>query len=96
MKGRVYMIIKEGQQSFYIGDDEENAIGRITYEVESDDVIVANHTYVSPVHRGKNIAKLLLDQLVEHARDNNLKVRPQCSYVVRAFEKYKEYQDIIA
>ena len=90
------MIIKEGQHSFYIGDDEENVIGRITYEVESDDIIVANHTYVSPDHRGKNIAKLLLDRLVEHARDNNLKVRPQCSYVVRAFEKYKEYQDIIA
>ncbi len=90
------MEIKKGNKSFYIGENEDNAIGRITYIVESESVIVANHTYVSPEHRGKNIAKLLLDRLVEFAQDESLKIRPQCSYVVRAFEKYKEYQNIIA
>ena len=88
------MDIKQGNQEFFIGENEAHAIGRITYEIESDDIIIANHTFVSPDHRGKNLAKLLLDKLVEFARENNLKIRPQCSYVVRAFEKYKEYQDV--
>ncbi len=90
------MDIKKGNQSFYIGETEATAIGRITYAIENDKVIIANHTYVSPEHRGQNLAKKLLDRLVEYAREENIKIRPQCSYVVRAFERYDEYQDIIA
>ena len=90
------MEIKQGDQMFYIGESQEDAIGRITFAVESEDVIVADHTFVNPDYRGKNIARQLLDRLVDYAREKHLKIRPQCSYVVKAFEKYREYQDIIA
>jgi uncharacterized protein len=88
--------IKKGQQQFYIGDREDVAIARITFEWETEHVIVANHTYVDEALRGQQVAKKLLDVLVSYARENNLKIRPLCSYVVKAFERYEEYQDIIA
>ncbi len=88
--------IKEGLQQFYIGKSEGDAIARITYAYDGNGEIIANHTFVSPELRGQQIAKKLLDRLVVFARDNNLKIRPTCSYVVKAFERYEEYQDVAA
>ncbi len=86
-------IIKK-DHAFVIEDEHGKIIASISYQVESDDVIVANSTFVDPVLRGQGIARKLLDRLAEHARENNLKIRPLCSYVVNAFEKYDDYQDV--
>ena len=86
--------IKTGNKMFYIGENEENLVARINYQVESDDVIIANSTFVDPSLRGQQIAKKLLDRLADFARENHLKIKPTCSYVVTAFERYKEYDDV--
>ena len=88
------MEIKRGHQAFYIGESQDSADAIITYKVESDHVIVANSTFVDPKLRGQQVAKKLLDRLAEYARNHNLKIRPTCSYVVKAFERYDEYQDV--
>jgi len=88
------MEIKQGNHEFYIGENSEEAIARITFTKESDDVIVADHTFVSPELRGQNIAKQLLDRLADYARDEKLLIKPLCSYVVKAFEKFNVYDDI--
>lgn len=88
------MEIKKAERGFYIGDSFETAMAKITYKKESESVIVADHTYVSIEYRGQNIAKKLLDRLALFAREESLKIRPQCSYVVKAFERFKEYDDI--
>ncbi len=86
--------IKQGNQCFYIGDDESTAIAIIKYKVKSDDVIIANSTYVDPSLRGQNVARELLDRLADHARKEGWKIEPTCSYVVRAFERYDAYDDV--
>ncbi len=88
------MEIKTGKHEFYIEDDQNEKIARITYQFEDDWTIVANSTFVDPALRGQGVAKKLLDHLARYARDNNLKIRPLCSYVVKAFEKYQEYRDV--
>ncbi len=54
------------------------------------------HTYVSDVLRGQGVAKKLLDQAADYARENHYKMNPICSYVVAAFEKSKSYDDVKA
>ncbi len=88
------MNIHSGDNVFYITDKNGEKIAHITYQIESDEVIIANSTFVDPSLRGQGVAKLLLDRLANHARENNLKIRPLCSYVVKAFERYDEYSDI--
>jgi len=90
------MEIKQGSNEFYIGGSPSQAVARITFIKESDTLIVADHTFVAPELRGQNIAKQLLDRLAEYARDNHLKIKPLCSYVVKAFEKFDTYQDVQA
>lgn len=86
--------IKKGVNKFYIGESEETAIAKITYQDAEDNCIIADGTYVSEELRGQGIAKLLLDKLVSFARQENLKIIPVCSYVVVQFERNQEYQDV--
>lgn len=78
-----------------------------SFEYEKDGEVIAhidwvlrgnimdmNHTYVSQVLRGQGVAKKLLDRAAEFARENNYKMNPICSYVVSAFEKSAEYDDV--
>ncbi len=88
------MEIKQGENRFYIENENNEAVGEITFEKEDENTIVAKSTFVDPSLRGQGIAKKLLDRLADYARKNNLKIRPSCSYVVKAFEQSDEYNDI--
>ncbi|RKJ59880.1 N-acetyltransferase [Butyricicoccus sp. 1XD8-22] len=64
--------------------------------VQKENVMVMNHTYVSDVLRGQGVAKKLLDKAASYARENNYKMEAVCSYVVAAFDRSNEYDDIKA
>lgn len=74
---------------------EDRQLGEITW-FEEGGVMKMNHTFVSDELRGQGVAKKLLDQSAEYARNNGLKMYPVCSYVVSAFDKSNEYDDIKA
>ncbi len=88
------MEIKKGKNRFYIEDDAGSVVGEITFQYEDDNTILANSTFVDPSQRGQGIARKLLDSLADHARENGMKIRPLCSYVVNAFEQSDAYDDI--
>lgn len=55
------------------------------------------HTEVEPLHEGKGFAKILLNQLVTYAREQQLKIVPLCPYVHLQFRRHPdEYKDIWA
>ncbi|MCD8540340.1 MAG: N-acetyltransferase [Leadbetterella sp.] len=53
------------------------------------------HTEVNEEYEGRGFAKLLLEKLVSHARENGLKIVPLCPYVHARFKRHPEsYGDI--
>ncbi|MDW0110141.1 GNAT family N-acetyltransferase [Sporosarcina aquimarina] len=60
------------------------------------DVMVMDHTFVSEELRGGGVAKKLLDRAADYAREHNYKMEAVCSYVVTAFNRYDEYNDVKA
>lgn len=54
------------------------------------------HTYVPPSHRGQGIAERLVRAALAWAREENLKVVPQCSYTARFIELHHDYADLLA
>ena len=68
-------------------------LAEITWTILGD-VMVMDHTFVSPELRGQGVAKKILDRAASYAREQELKMEPVCSYVVTAFERYKEYDDV--
>lgn len=58
------------------------------------EVMAVDHTFVSPELRGQGVAKKLLDRAAAYAREKEYKMEPICSYVVTAFERYEDYNDL--
>lgn len=79
----------------YVYEKDEQTLGEITWTLLGD-VMVMDHTFVSPTLRGEGVAKKLLDQAAEFARGKGYKMEAVCSYVVTALEKSSEYDDIKA
>ena len=71
------------------------AIGRLTW-VEKDGVRAAEHTLVPPEIGGRGVAGRLVEDMVADAREAGFRVRPVCSYVVKAFEKHPDWADVAA
>src|SRR5699024_3371088 len=95
-KGGIRMAeILTGNNKFYIGD-EQNPTAEITFQPKEGNVIVADHTYVSDELRGQGIAGKLFNKLIEYARENDLKIIPECSYVQSKMDRTNEYDDVRA
>ena len=73
----------------------ETATGQLTY-VTRGDVLVAEHTIVPAEIGGRGVAAALVEALVAHARAENLKIDPQCSYVAAAFKRHPDWADLLA
>ena len=87
--------IKRGKNRFFIGENEQDDIARITFYYEQEKVIVIDHTYVAVELRGKAIAGKLLSEVITFAKNNGLLIIPQCSYAVVKMTRNDEYADIL-
>lgn len=82
---------KHGAFNLY---EDGNKLGEMVISI-ANDLLTVYHTEVNPEADGKGYAKLMLDAMTAHARENNLKVVPLCPYVHAQFKKHPdEYTDI--
>lgn len=87
-------IIHYEGQGFYIHGEDKEILAELEYK-RIDNILIFDHTEVSEKLKGQGIAGKLLDEATKYARENNFKVKPVCSYVVKKFES-GEYDDIKA
>lgn len=60
-----------------------------------DGVLTVYHTEVDEAFAGKGFAKVLLENVVGHARENKLMIAPLCPYVHAQFRRHPEiYEDV--
>ena len=89
-----FKFVELGGDAFAFRNEQDGkVIAEITWTILGN-VMAMDHTFVSPDLRGQGVAKKLLDRAAEYARENELKMEPVCSYVVTAFERYDEYDDL--
>jgi uncharacterized protein len=61
-----------------------------------DGEMVMTHTYVPPELRGRGIAEQLVRAALEHARAEQLRVVPDCSYVALYIQRHPDYQSLVS
>ena len=83
----------EGDAFAFRLEQDGKMLAEITWTMLGD-VMAVDHTFVSPDLRGQGVAKKLLDRAAAYAREKEYKMEPICSYVVTAFERYEDYNDI--
>lgn len=76
--------------------ENENQIGLMTYRKSGDDIITIDHTEVDSNLRGRGIGEDLVAEGVKFARENRLKIVPQCPFAAAEFEKHADYADVLA
>ncbi len=79
---------------FYIEEDGKE-IAFMSYVTAGPGKIIIEHTIVSPAAEGRGIGKQLVAAGVAHARENHLKIVPECSFARSVFEKTPEYADVL-
>lgn len=89
-------------------DDVRHNIERSRYEITREggtafaeyerrgDLVVATHTVTPAALRGQGLAGRLVRAMLADARDQGLKVLPECSYVAAYFASHPEEQDLRA
>ncbi|GEK33175.1 GNAT family N-acetyltransferase [Kurthia sibirica] len=73
--------------------------GKVLAEIswtQLGDILVVEHTFVDDSLRGQGIAKQLVNRVSDYARAEGFKIEAVCSYVVAAFNRSTEYDDIKA
>ncbi len=73
----------------------DNSKAYIKYEVK-DNRMRLLETYTPPQHRGKGIAKKLMEYAVRLAEERNLFIEPVCSYSVYYFIKNPGKRHLLA
>lgn len=62
---------------------------------EHDGRYLLTHVEADPALRGTGAAARLMEAIVAHARANNLKLVPRCSYAVAWFARHPDASDLI-
>ena len=91
-KAERFEMVKEGNGYVIYGRD--GLVGEITYTPVDANTWAADHTYVIPQYRGRDIAQRLLQRVVSAARMENKLIVPTCSYVLTQFKRHAEYADV--
>ena len=72
------MNVLNDNKKFYIKENDK-ILAYISYEIENN-VINILSTFVDESLRGKGIAKILMQKVIEFTKKNNYKIIPTCSY----------------
>ncbi|ANU15080.1 Acetyltransferase [Planococcus halocryophilus Or1] len=89
-----FKLVELGSDEFaYRLEDEGGTKGEIAW-TKLADVMVIEHTFVEESLRHQGLAKKLLDQTANFAREHGYKLEPVCSYAVSAFDRYSDYDDV--
>lgn len=80
---------------FELLDEQNIAVGELTFLVRDNKQMLINHTGVNPNLRGQGLAEKLVLEAVDYARKNKYKILPFCSYVSVYIGRHPEVQDVV-
>lgn len=91
---KVVLNLNEKKHGAFFAMDGDEQLGEMVISI-SENKLTVYHTEVADKAEGKGIARLMLNEMVEYARKNNLKVVPLCPYVHAQFKRHPdEYADV--
>lgn len=75
--------------------EEEKQVGQIDFTI-TDSLLSIEHTRTFEGSEGKGVAGALVAAATDYAIENNLKIKPVCSYAQVWYKRHPQYNDILA
>ncbi|OKP65722.1 GNAT family acetyltransferase [Paenibacillus sp. P3E] len=79
---------------FWISDQDSMA-AEMTYVTSTASLYIIDHTFVDTAYRGQGLGDLLVEAIVEYARENEIKILPLCPFAKGRFQQRAELGDVL-
>jgi predicted GNAT family acetyltransferase len=76
-------------------DDADRELGEMRYRREQADLVVIEHTEVDPSLRGKHGGRRFFEGMVAWARESRTRIRSECPFTTRMFEREPASRDVL-
>ena len=86
------MIILRKDKIEYLSND--TPVGEILFQRKGDYLILTT-AYIKDEYRGQGLASEMLEEVFSYLKENNIKVKIECSYINHWFSDRKLYQELI-
>ena len=91
---QIELKLNEAKRGAFVIEQNQDRLAEMGVGVSGENLVVY-HTEVSEKLRGQGVAPQLLNEMVEYARKNKLKVVPLCPYVLAQFKRHPEqFEDV--
>lgn len=67
----------------------------MTYSRAGEKLMIIDHTEISDALQGKGVGRKLLQNAVDFARTNEIKILPLCPYAKSVFDKDPSIRDVL-
>ena len=88
--------IRNNEEESQFETTVDGHVALAAYDLEDPNRIVFTHTEVPEALSGRGLAGAIVKYGLDYAREKNLTVVPQCSYVAAFVKRHSEYQDLLA
>lgn len=88
------MNIKHNREDQQFETEVAGGTAVVTYS-RNDGEITFHHTEVPRAAAGQGVGQALVKTALQYARDEKLRVVPECEYVAAFVKKHREYDDIV-
>lgn len=94
MQTEVQLEVNDKNGFFYIAIDGKTE-AKMTFVFAGSDKIIIDHTEVNEGNNGKGFGKMMVEKVVEFAREKNIKIIPLCPFTKKVFDKTPAFQDVL-
>ena len=79
----------------FIYTSKEGYAAKMTFSKAGSSMIIIDHTEVDGELRGQGVGEILVEFMVNYARENKIKVMPLCPFTRSVFEKRNDIRDVL-
>lgn len=85
----------KGDKSYAIAQEDSKRAGVMTFRMPQDDLIIIDHTEVNEDFQGRKVGDIMLDAVVDKARNENRKIIPLCPFANARFKRRDDIKDVL-
>lgn len=86
---------KSTQKGRAFFEEDNIQLAEMTFSIVNPRFIIIDHTEVNESLKGQEVGKMMLMTIVEHARNNSIKIMPLCPFAKYSFDKDPSIQDVL-
>lgn len=84
----------DGHRGSFVIRQDQRDVAFMSYSRAGDTTIIVDHTEVDPSLQGRGAGMHLMLAMVEHARENGLRVMATCPFALAMFRRRPELRDV--